>query len=155
MTLIEHAFVIPDGYITSGRLPEMEAMSNKHINSENCYCGNAHSYTDCCGRYINGQADAPTAEALMRSRYSAFVVEDEAYLLKTWVDGFRPSTLTFEDKTRWLGLKIKRVEAGSETDIEGVVEFVARYKLDGRAHRIHEVSRFVKVNGCWRYQDGD
>ena len=89
----------------------------------------------------------------MRSRYSAFVRGDAAYLLATWNPDTRPTTLVLEAELRWLGLQLRRhilLDAEHAT-----VEFVARSKLGGRAHRLHETSRFVREAGQWWYVDGD
>jgi SEC-C motif-containing protein len=99
-------------------------------------------------------APAPTAEALMRSRYTAFVREDETHLLASWHPDTRPEQVEFEPGLRWLGLSVRGVHAGGETDELGTVEFVARCKLGGRARRIHELSRFVRHGGRWTYVDG-
>jgi len=91
----------------------------------------------------------------MRSRYSAYVHRLETYLLATWHTGTRPSSPLFDraDNPRWLGLEIKRHETtGSDS---AIVEFVARYRIGGRAHRLHESSRFVREDGRWFYVDGD
>jgi SEC-C motif domain protein len=119
-----------------------------------CPCASGKQYADCCGRFHAGSA-APTAEALMRSRYSAYVRADEAYLLATWHASTRPAQLDLaaDADTRWLGLAIKR-HAATGAD-QAVVEFVARYKIGGRAHRLHEVSRFVREDGRWYYVDGE
>jgi SEC-C motif-containing protein len=120
-----------------------------------CPCGRPASYTQCCGRYHAGpQAlQAPDAESLMRSRYSAFVLNVSAYLLDTWHPSTRPALIEPpEPGLRWLGLDVKRVEPGEQGEPDrGVVEFVARSKLDGRAHRLHEVSEFVREEGRWFY----
>jgi SEC-C motif-containing protein len=91
----------------------------------------------------------------MRSRYSAYVHRLETYLLATWHPSTRPSPQLFDgaDNPRWLGLEIKRHEM-TGTD-SAIVEFVARYKVGGRAHRLHEISRFVREDGRWLYVDGD
>ena len=91
----------------------------------------------------------------MRSRYVAFALGLEAYLLDTWHSTTRPASLDLdkEPKPRWLGLSIKRHEP--QDDAHALVEFVARYKIDGRAYRLHETSRFVRENGRWFYVDGD
>jgi SEC-C motif-containing protein len=120
-----------------------------------CHCGNSASYTDCCGRFISGGEDAATAEQLMRSRYSAFVEADEDYLLATWHPDTRPSRVRLDPAQRWLGLSIKSTESGLEADDTGTVEFVARYKVQGRGHRLHEVSRFEKIDGRWYYLKGE
>jgi SEC-C motif-containing protein len=106
----------------------------------------------CCGRYHTGQP-APEAESLMRSRYSAFVRGDVPYLLATWHQSQRPAELTLEAGTRWLGLEIKQHRLTGEGTAE--VEFVARFRVGGKATRQHERSRFVREDGRWFYVDGD
>lgn len=91
----------------------------------------------------------------MRSRYCAYTMGLEAYLLATWHSSTRPPALDLSDDkdTRWLGLEVRRhKDTGSDT---AIVEFVARYKVGGRAHRLHEVSRFVCKDGRWYYLDGE
>lgn len=93
----------------------------------------------------------------MRSRYTAYVLLDEAYLLRSWHPSTRPDRLGLRDGTpvKWLGLNLVRVEAGDEQDDVGLVEFSARYKPAGAAGRLQEVSRFVKEQGEWFYLSGD
>jgi SEC-C motif-containing protein len=91
----------------------------------------------------------------MRSRYSAFVECEERYLLASWHVDTRPSRVRFDAKQRWLGLTIKSTEAGCEGDLIGNVEFVARYKVAGKGHRLREKSRFEKIDGHWFYLDGE
>jgi SEC-C motif-containing protein len=91
----------------------------------------------------------------MRSRYSAYVLGREDYLLATWHPDFRPRQLTLESDQKWLGLKIRATTRGLATDTAGTVEFVARYKVEGRGFRLHETSRFVREAGRWYYTDGD
>ena len=117
-----------------------------------CPCGSGRNYRDCCQPYHEGQP-APTAEALMRSRYSAYVKRLAPYLLATWDAPTRPPALDLADDTRWLGLEVKRHAAIG--DDAAIVEFVARYKVAGRAFRLHETSRFVRRDGRWYYVDGD
>ncbi|MBI4742376.1 MAG: YchJ family protein [Betaproteobacteria bacterium] len=119
-----------------------------------CYCGARQTYAECCGRIHAGEA-APTAEALMRSRYSAYVLALEPYLLATWHPGTRPPQLDLvaDDHTKWLGLEIKRHQASGADS--AVVEFIARFKTGGRAQRMHELSRFVRAEGRWFYVDGE
>jgi SEC-C motif-containing protein len=120
-----------------------------------CPCGSNQPYTACCTRYVEGHELAPNAEALMRSRYTAYTLQRENYLLATWHSSTRPVNLSLaEDKsTTWIGLEVKRHE---QQDAEhAIVEFVARYKVNGRAHRLHEVSRFVYEEGQWFYVDGN
>ena len=117
-----------------------------------CPCGGAN-YATCCGRYHNG-APAPDALTLMRSRYSAYVLKLEAYLLASWHDSTRPAALDLAaDNTKWIGLEIRKHNA--ESADRATVEFVARYKIGGRAARLHEVSRFVREDGKWFYLDGE
>lgn len=117
-----------------------------------CPCG-AADYAACCGRYHDG-APAPDAAALMRSRYSAYALKLEAYLLATWHPGTRPAALDLAaDNAKWLGLELKKHTPKSAD--RATVEFVARYKTGGRAHRLHEISRFVREEGRWFYVDGE
>ena len=140
---------------------------------EHCPCGTGRAFAVCCGPFLNGQATAPNAEALMRSRYTAFTRRDDAYLLATWHASTRPAALNLaaDSVTRWIGLDVKRFEAGRAVDdIHGgisngsgvsramdgsadsaIVEFVARYKTGGRAQRLQEISRFVCEDGRWYY----
>lgn len=118
-----------------------------------CVCGSGRAADACCARFHAGEP-APTPEALMRSRYSAFVLDLREYLLATWHPTTRPAALPPpEPGLKWLGLEVKR-SALQDAD-RGTVEFVARSKLGGRAHRLHENSRFVRENGRWYYVDGD
>ena len=135
--------------------------------------GRAMPYANCCGRYVEHfeQTPAPDAESLMRSRYTAFTLRDEPYLRATWHASTCPPDALFaeEEKVQWLGLEVKSAlrlrqrkaesaEHAEETNRD-TVEFVARYKAGGRAHRLHEVSRFVReadTGGTvrWLYLDG-
>ena len=121
-----------------------------------CPCGAGRNYAACCARFHVGplHLHAPTAEALMRSRYSAHVLELGGYLLDTWHASTRPADVpTFDPALRWLGLEVRR--HAMLADGSAVVEFVARSKLAGRAQRLHESSRFVMEAGRWFYVDGD
>jgi SEC-C motif-containing protein len=131
-------------------------MSEKSIP---CPCGRQHqkqtlSFEKCCARYLDHYAEhpAPDAESLMRSRYSAFVLEREDYLKATWSALQCPSTIEFEAGVKWLGLDVKRHRQIDPEHAE--VEFVARSRHNGRASRLHEMSRFVKQDGRWVYVDG-
>jgi SEC-C motif-containing protein len=121
-----------------------------------CPCGSTLPYAGCCGRWHDGAQylQAPDAAALMRSRYSAFVLERADYLLATWAATTRPASVDFEPGLRWLGLQVRQhrvIDAG-----HAEVEFVARSKLGGRAHRLHETSRFTRrADGRWVYLDGE
>jgi SEC-C motif-containing protein len=121
-----------------------------------CPCDSGAAYGACCGRWHDGaqRLQAPDAQALMRSRYSAFVLGLREYLLDTWHTSTRPVALEpNEPGLRWLGLQVKRHELLDADHAR--VEFVARSKLGGRAHRLHEISRFVREDGRWLYVDGD
>lgn len=126
-----------------------------------CPCGSGRAYGDCCGRWHSGpQAlQAPDAESLMRSRYSAYVLGLMTYLQATWHPSTRPATMEpLEPGLRWLGLEVRRASsppgAATPDAQHATVEFVARSKWGGRAHRLHEVSRFVREGGRWLYVDG-
>jgi SEC-C motif domain protein len=98
-------------------------------------------------------APAPDAEALMRSRYVAYALGLQPYLLATWWPDTRPSGLDPEPSTKWLGLQIRRHALTGQDS--AIVEFVTRYKIGGRAHRLHEISRFILLDGRWYYVDGE
>ena len=121
-------------------------------NDFDCPCGSKKLYTDCCGRYLDNNEILPrTAEELMRSRYTAYVLRRESYLLSTWHDETRPVALDLADdnKTKWIRLEvIKHVQCD---DDHAVVEFIAYYKINGRMHKLRENSQFVRINSCWFY----
>lgn len=121
-----------------------------------CPCGSGQAYVACCGPLIDNGALPATAEQLMRSRYSAYVLLREDYVLRTWHASTRPAQLGLPDAgpVKWLGLKILRCTAGGAPEREAMVEFVARYQVNGRAERLHEVSRFRREAGQWQYVDG-
>ena len=121
-----------------------------------CPCGSGERYDDCCGLYHGRRASPPTAEALMRSRYSAYVLGDAKYLYRSWDERTRPSlqSLRATPQVSWLGLTINCTEAGGPRDNSGVVAFVARYMDGGRVAEVREVSRFRRVRGRWVYVDG-
>ncbi|MGY1458524.1 MULTISPECIES: YchJ family protein [unclassified Luteimonas] len=120
-----------------------------------CPCNPLSTYAACCQPLHEG-APAASAEALMRSRYSAYVLGLRDYLLATWHPDTRPVALNLDDTPglKWLGLDVKRhADAGDGT---AVVAFVARYRLGGApAVRMRELSRFERVDGRWLYRDGD
>lgn len=132
-------------------------MSRRTVTSDPaCPCGSGRAFAGCCGPYLAGSAEPPTAEALMRSRYSAFVRRDEPWLRTSWHPDTCPAGLDVAaDPVQWLGLKVLAVQGGGAGDAEGTVEFVARGRRHGRAFRLHEASRFVRVLGAWRYVDGE
>ena len=122
--------------------------------SDLCPCGSGRRYAACCGALHSGTRQAKTAEALMRSRYSAYVLRLEAYLLDTWHPDTRPGALDLQhDHTRWLGLTIHSTQAGGPADQDGRVRFTALYRTGTRQHRLDEESRFLNLNGRWTYLD--
>jgi SEC-C motif domain protein len=121
-----------------------------------CPCGSGRTYEACCGRWHTGplQFQAPDARALMRSRYSAYVLGLHDYLLATWHPRTRPAALAPDEPgLKWLGLQVQRL-CVQDAD-HATVAFVARSKLGGRAQRLVENSRFVREGGRWFYLDGD
>ncbi|MFD0438499.1 YchJ family protein [Streptomyces chartreusis] len=121
------------------------------MTTRSCPCGLPASYDDCCGRFHCGAAAAPTAEALMRSRYSAFVKGDPAYLLRTWHPRTPPARLDLDPGMRWTDLEILATTDGSAFHTTGTVTFRASY----RGGSLHERSRFQRVDGAWVYVDGE
>ncbi|UCU95019.1 hypothetical protein KI616_03865 [Hydrogenophaga taeniospiralis] len=115
--------------------------------------GKASAFDACCGRYLDHNTPAPDAESLMRSRYSAFVLERVAYLQSSWHASTRPADLTLEPGVKWLGLQVRAHRVIDADHAE--VEFVARSRVAGRGQRLHETSRFVREGGRWFYVDGD
>lgn len=123
-----------------------------------CPCGSALEYSSCCQRYLSGALPAPGPSQLMRSRYSAFVMKDADYLIKTWhsscqAQRFRADLESGFTKTHWLGLTVFAADEGRNPD-EGFVSFIARFNDDSRSGVIIERSRFLKENGQWYYIDG-
>ena len=118
-----------------------------------CPCGSGKAYAACCQPLHLGQP-ASTAEALMRSRYTAFVLKLADYLLFSWCPQTRPGELDLSaDDTKWLGLEVKK--HAQQDASHATVEFVARYRVGGRGHRLHEISRFVREGEHWQYLDGE
>ena len=121
-----------------------------------CPCGSNLTYETCCGIFHSGQQIAPTAEALMRSRYSAFAKQEIAYLKETT---WSPYQKHFDEKgylarsqnSIWLSLNIEATEAGTETDTKGTVTFTAKSMVEGQMEEQREKSLFKKKNGRWYY----
>ncbi|WP_433309924.1 YchJ family protein [Micromonospora chersina] len=118
-----------------------------------CPCGSGLPYADCCGPIHRGVAAAATAEALMRSRYSAFAVGDADYLLRSWHSTTRPPRLGLDPGTRWTRLEVLDTDRGGLFDTEGTVAFRAHYREAGRPGTVAEHSRFVREGGRWVYLD--
>jgi SEC-C motif domain protein len=124
-------------------------------NTDICPCGSGETFALCCQPYLQQQQNPATAETLMRSRYTAFALNDETYLRYSWHPQTCPENIELDTRTQWLGLQIKTTELGEENDDSGQVEFVARFKVNGKAFRLHENSRFTRYEGRWVYRDGD
>ncbi|PWF43378.1 YchJ family protein [Massilia glaciei] len=131
-----------------------------------CPCGGA-AFATCCGPFLSGAAIAPTAQLLMRSRYTAYTLGDEDYLRATWHPSTCPPPPIIDraEAVKWLGLEVEsalrlRQRKVNLPDSPGrdSVEFVARYKINGRAHRLHELSLFVRegegARARWLYLEG-
>ena len=126
-----------------------------------CYCRELDavklSYQQCCQPFHVGRADhsvlPETAEQLMRSRYSAFVLGLVPYLLATWHESTRPKELELDPQMRWMGLEIIKTRSGGAEANRGVVEFAAHYLEGSYEAQQHEVSTFVRENGAWYYLD--
>jgi SEC-C motif-containing protein len=117
-----------------------------------CPCDSDQLYQDCCEPY-HLSLSAPNAEKLMRSRYSAYVLGLEDYLLNTWHPNTRPKHLNLaNDHTQWLRLEVKHFEPN---DDQATVEFIATYNVNGKAEKLHETSQFRKIAGRWFYIDGE
>lgn len=130
------------------------------MTGEPCPCGSGRPFAACCGPFLHGAVPAPTAEALMRSRYTAYVRADCDYLRRTLFprkrEGFNAAaTREWCAGVVWTGLAVLRTEAGGPNDEAGVVEFKTAFTRGGTPHILHEVSRFRKKNGEWFYVDGE
>ena len=132
------------------------AKKRHNLPEPTCFCGSSATYAACCGVFISGQEQPCSAEKLMRSRYSAYVLKNSTYLLNTWHPSTRPQQLDFsEDKTQWQSLSIIQSEAGQIQDTQGKVAFIAYYKINGRAFKLCENSLFSQEAGQWFYLSGE
>jgi SEC-C motif-containing protein len=124
-----------------------------------CPCGSGAALEKCCGPIISGETPAPTAEALMRSRYTAFATGALDHIERTYAADRRAefdhaSTEETAQPIQWLGLQIIDTALGGATDQTGTVEFAARYRKDGKVLVHRERSNFVRENDHWVYADG-
>ncbi|UJP11115.1 hypothetical protein L2X99_05945 [Microbacterium sp. KUDC0406] len=122
--------------------------------SARCPCSSGARFGECCGPIIAG-LPAPTAERLMRSRFTAFATGDTAHLLRSWHPSTRPAVLDLHQTTRWLWLEIVSTAGGGPFDTEGTVSFVAAYRDESGRGELRERSRFVREGRDWLYLDGD
>ncbi len=121
---------------------------------DRCPCASGDVFGGCCGPLLDG-APAPTAERLMRSRYTAFGLQDAGHLLRTWHSTTRPETIDFEPDLEWRRLLVIDRAAGGPFDREGVVAFEAFWRQGAARGSLHERSRFVREDRHWYYVDGD
>src|SRR5689334_23281267 len=136
------------GHLLSGS--PMCPCENVRVDVLACPCGLGDDYASCCGR-LHAGAPAPTAESLMRSRYSAFAVGDAGYLLRTWHPSARPRTLSLDPARRWTRLAILETRDGGLFDATGTVQFRAMYLQQGQRGVLAETSRFVRQDRHWTY----
>lgn len=120
--------------------------------ADRCPCGSGATFGGCCGPIVRGERTAPTAARLMRSRYTAFAIGDEAHLLRSWHASTRPAAVHLVPGQRWTRLEVLATIAGELLDREGEVEFRAHHDRRGRPGVLHELSRFVRDDqGHWVY----
>lgn len=125
---------------------------------QKCPCGSGREYEECCGPIISGASKASTAEALMRSRYSAYALGHVEHILASCVkdgDMDEAATRRWSEKATWLGLEIRGTEKGGPGDTEGKVDFSASYVMDGLREEHRESANFVKKDGEWLYETGE
>jgi SEC-C motif domain protein len=120
-----------------------------------CPCGSGADFGACCGPFIARNDQPRTAEQLMRSRYTAYSLCDADWLTDTWHPATRRPDVVIDPSIKWTRLEIVATEAGGPDDTRGIVEFIAYYKVRGRAQRLHERSRFQRSDGQWHYVAGD
>jgi len=127
----------------------------------NCPCGSNQRYIVCCGPFLQKKQFPKTAEQLMRSRYTAFVLQDSCYLLETWSKRTKPKVLELETEIQWQKLEIISIQQGREEHKMGKVHFIAYYQIQNgmpaqsrSMQKLEEISRFRKEEGNWVYLDG-
>lgn len=129
---------------------------NIQKNNSNCDCGSGTPYDQCCGPLLSNKTQAKNPEQLMRSRYTAFVREESAYLMRTWHSRTRPQYLNFEDHpVVWIGLQVHRAEINSSDNNSGIVEFTTHYLENNLLCTLTEISTFLKEDDRWFYLKGD
>ena len=126
---------------------------------EICQCGSGRAYEDCCEKVIKGETPAVTAEQLMRSRYTAYVKVETDYLFETTHPDHRQGydhqgTRIWAENSQWDGLEILGTKGGGAEEVEGEVEFIARYREKGLSRQHHELAHFRKDDGKWYFTEG-
>lgn len=121
-----------------------------------CHCGSGRPLAECCLPVIRGERQAVTAEELMRSRYSAFVLGDVDWIMsshhpETVGEVDRDEVSEWSGSSEWLGLRIRSTEAGGADDSEGVVVFRARYRVNGQLVDHVERAQFLRDEGAWKF----
>ncbi|MDY6812031.1 hypothetical protein GIY30_07545 [Gordonia sp. HNM0687] len=119
-----------------------------------CPCTSGLTFGECCGPVLGGRRRAPTAEALMRSRFTAFAVGDREYILDSWHPRTRPRRLAVDDAAQWYRLDVESSTGGTPFDTTGEVTFTARYRENGERKALRQRSRFERRDGRWVYVDG-
>ncbi|MDG4813023.1 YchJ family metal-binding protein [Hydrogenovibrio sp. 3SP14C1] len=121
-----------------------------------CPCGSKKTYAECCEPFHLGQTFPQSAERLMRTRYSAYVMKLEQYLINTWAESTRPNQIEFEENIHWLRLRIVKTKQGHAEDQKGMVFFKAFYEVDGEKGMMTEKSQFIRDEaGHWAYLSGE
>lgn len=119
-----------------------------------CPCGTGRPYAACCGPFVQDGVLAPTAQELMRSRYTAYALHHGDHLFRTWHPSTRPTDTDPDPAVQWVSLRILDVVDGGPADDEGIVEFIARWRSTSQEGITHERSRFQRRAGRWFYVDG-
>ncbi|MBQ7721825.1 MAG: YchJ family protein [Kiritimatiellae bacterium] len=127
--------------------------------NNNCPCGSGKAFEDCCEPFLIGKKQPPTAEALMRARYSAYALGSIDYLYESSGPKIRKQfdaegSRRWSESAEWTGLEVVSTEEGGEADEKGAVEFIAHYTIKDKSFDHHEVSTFQKIDGKWRFIDG-
>ena len=127
---------------------------------QTCPCGSQQSYQSCCEQFVTCSADAPTAEKLMRARYSAYVLGAVDFIINSPIEEKRKecdekAIRKWSQESEWYGLEIKQVTDGGPEHKEGVVEFIAQFSENGVRQSLHEKASFKKVDGKWFYEDSE
>jgi SEC-C motif domain protein len=126
------------------------------MRNEQCYCCSGLAFSTCCAPILKDHSKATSPEMLMRSRYTAYVVNDEKHLLATWAPSTRPQSLNIaNDQSQWLRLHIQDHTIDTKTGENGEVEFLATFIAGNELCQMHERSTFIRVKGLWYYLDGD
>lgn len=142
--------------MSTGSVTRVEKRQPAHDDEVRCPCGSGETLGACCARYLASRtnAPAPTAQALMRSRFTAFAIGDAEHLRDTWHRSTRPAELELDQEQRWLHLSVESATGGGPFDAEGTVGFTAVYRTERGRGELTELSRFVREDGRWFYVDG-